>query len=198
VREALRSPSLWLLIVAVAGTFFTWQLIVSQGPLHLQDRGFEVKNVAFYYSLAIGLSVVGRFTIAVFGDWVEPRILFALGSLSILVGGILFWIVSPAVMWTAYLFPLFAGFGLGASYVCIPTLVGNYWGPEAFPGISGIVAPITSLVQAVAASAAGAFFDMQGTYFTIVLIAWILAGMAFFAMLMCKPPVPGAPSREER
>ena len=78
------------------------------------------------YSLAIGLSVVGRFTIAALGDRIEPRILFAVGSLCVLTGGVLFWFVSPESIWIAYLFPLLAGSGFGAAYVCIPTITGNY------------------------------------------------------------------------
>ncbi len=188
VREALRTPALWLLILAVTGTFYMWQIIVTQGPLHLQDRGFEPAMSAFLYSLAIGLSIVGRFTIAGLGDRIEPRVLFATGSLCVFTGGVLFWFVSPEAIWTAYLYPLLAGFGFGAAYVCIPTITGNYWGPEAFPGISGLVSPIAMLIQGSAAPLAGFFYDRQGTYFTILIISWVAVAVGFTAMLFCRPP----------
>jgi len=190
VREAVSTPSLWLLVASAAGSFFLWQVIVTQGPLHLQDRGFGPGEAAFYYSLAIGLSVAGRFSIAAFGDVLEPRILFALGIFCILLGGILFWFVSPEALWIAWLYPLLAGFGFGASYVCIPTLIGNYWGLDAFAGISGLLSPISVVFQALAAPLAGACFDRQGTYFSVVLLGWLLAGIAFLAMLLCRPPRP--------
>ena len=188
VREAMKTRALWLLMAAVIGSFFLWQIVVTQGPLHFGDRGFDATQAAFFYSLAIGLSVVGRFTIAVLGDIIEPRILFSSGALCILAGGILFWIVSPDAAWTAYMYPLLAGFGFGAAYICIPTLIGNYWGPEAFAGISGLVSPISILFQAVAAPLAGFLYDIQGTYFAVMLIAWVGAGVGFVAMLFCKPP----------
>ena len=190
VREAVKTRALWLLMAAVIGSFFLWQVVVTQGPLHFRDRGFDATQAAFFYSLAIGLSVVGRFTIAVLGDRIEPRILFSAGALCILAGGVLFWSVSPDALWTAYLYPLLAGFGFGAAYVCIPTLIGNYWGPEAFAGISGLVSPIIILFQAVAAPLAGLLFDIQGTYFAIMLVAWVAAGVGFTAMFFCKPPRP--------
>jgi MFS family permease len=179
VREALNTRALWLLILAVTGTFYMWQIIVTQGPLPMS---------AFLYSLAIGLSIVGRFAIAGLGDRIEPRYLFAFGSLCTLIGGILFWVVSPDKAWVAYLYPLLAGFGFGAAYVCIPTITGNYWGPEAFPGVTGLISPMAMLIQSSAAPLAGFLYDLQGTYLTIMVVAWITAVFGFVAILFCLPP----------
>jgi MFS family permease len=188
VGEALKTRALWLLILAVMGTFYMWQIIVTQGPLHLQDRGFDPAMSAFLYSLAIGLSIAGRFTIAGLGDRIEPRYLFAFGSLCTLVGGILFWFVSPDKVWVAYLYPLLAGFGFGAAYVCIPTITGNYWGTEAFPGVTGLISPMSMLIQGSAAPLAGLVYDRQGTYLTIMIVSWLAVAVGFAAMLFCRPP----------
>ena len=190
LRDALKTPALWLLVGAVVCCFFLWQVIVSQGPLHLQDRGFDPAMAAFFYSLAIGLSIVGRFTIAAVGDIIEPRLLFAFGAFCILLGGILFWFVSPEAMWTAYLYPLLAGFGFGVAYVCVPTIIGNYWGSTAFAGISGLESPIVLSFQAMAAPLAGFLYDLQGSYFTIMVISWMVAAIGFVAILLCTPPKP--------
>jgi MFS family permease len=188
LRDALKTPALWLLVGAVVCCFFLWQVIVSQGPLHLQDRGFDPAMAAFFYSLAIGLSIMGRFTIAAVGDIIEPRFLFAFGAFCILLGGILFWFVSPEAMWTAYLYPLLAGFGFGVAYVCVPTIIGNYWGSTAFAGISGLESPIVLSFQALVAPLAGFLYDLQGSYFTIMVISWIAVAIGFGAILLCKPP----------
>jgi MFS family permease len=188
VREALKTRALWLLILAVTGSFYMWQIIVTQGPLHLQDRGFAPTMSAFLYSLAIGLSIAGRFTIAGLGDRIEPRYLFAFGSLCTLAGGILFWFVSPDKVWVAYLYPLLAGFGFGAAYVCIPTITGNYWGAEAFPGVTGLISPMAMLIQSSAAPLAGLLYDLQGTYLTIMIVSWWAVSVGFTAMLFCLPP----------
>jgi MFS family permease len=188
LRDALKTPALWLLVGAVVCSFFLWQVIVSQGPLHLLDRGFDPAMVAFFYSLAIGLSIVGRFTIAAVGDIIEPRFLFAFGAFCILLGGILFWFVSPDAMWTAYLYPLLAGFGFGVAYICVPTIIGNYWGSTAFAGISGLESPIVLSFQALVAPLAGFLYDLQGSYFTIMVISWIAVAIGFGAILLCKPP----------
>ena len=188
VREALRTRAFWLLVLGVAGTFYLWQVVSTQAPLHLQDRGFDPALSAFLYSLAIGLSVVGRFTAAALGDRIEPRILFAIGSLCVLAGGVLFWFVSPESIWLAYLFPLLAGFGFGLAYVCIPTITGNYWGPEAFAGVSGIFSPIAMLIQSSAAPLAGFLYDLQGNYLMALIVSWVACLAGFVAILFCGPP----------
>ncbi len=190
VRDALRTPALWFLIVALIGGHFLWHVVLTQAPFHLQDRGFDPATAAFLYSLAVGLSIVGRFTIAGLGDIIEPRSLFTFGVLCILVGGILFWFVSPEAMWIAYLYPLLAGFGFGVIYICEAAILGNYWGHEAFPGIRGVIGPIGVLFEATAAPLAGFIYDLQGTYLTVMLIAWAGAAIGFVAILFCKPPEP--------
>ena len=190
VRDAIKTRTLWLLGVAAVGSFFVWQIVLTQAPLHLQDRGFDPAMAAFFYSLAIGLSVAGRFAIAALGDIIEPRFLFAFGILCLLIGCIFFWLVSPDAMWTAYLYPLLAGFGLGALYICEATIVGNYWGPEAFAGLRGVISPIGALAEAVAAPLAGFLYDLQGTYLTVMVIACIVGFVSFMAILLCTPPRP--------
>jgi MFS family permease len=190
LRDALRTPALWLLVGGVACSFFLWQVVVTQGPLHLLDRGFDPAMTAFFYSLAIGLSIMGRFATAALGDIIEPRFLLASGAFCILLGGILFWFVSPGAMWTAYIYPLLAGFGFGIAYVCVPTIIGNYWGSRAFASISGLESPVVMSFQAVAAPLAGFIYDLQGSYFTIMVISWIVAAIGFVAVLLCAPPKP--------
>jgi len=188
VREAVRTRSLWLLVIGVVFSGLVWGVIITQAPLHLLDRGFDPAMAAFFYSLALGLSIAGRFTIAALGDIIEPRYLFAGGILCMLVGGVLFWFVSPEAMWMAYLYPLLAGFGFGLTYICIPTMIGNYWGANAFAEIRAIDSPIELTFSAIIAPIAGFLFDLQGSYLTILLVSLILGVIGLVAILMCTPP----------
>ncbi len=190
LSRAIRTRSLWFLIIGMALSFTIWQIVITQGPFHLRDRGFDAAEAAFFYSLTIGLSIVGRFTIAALGDIIEPRFLLAWAALCSLLGGILFWFVSPDIVWTAYLYPLLVGCGFGAGFVCMPTIIGNYWGTDTFPGIYGLLSPVTMAFQAVAAPLAGLLYDLQGTYFTAMLIACVGAAAGFTLLLLCTPPKP--------
>jgi sugar phosphate permease len=193
--DALRTRALWLLLLATIGTFSLWQFIVTQGPLHLQDRGFEPADAAFFYSLAVGLSIAGRFSVAALGDFIEPRLLFAFALFCILVGALLFWFASPDRMWAAHLYPLLAGFGMGAAFICETTMVGNYWGPEAFARIRGVIGPIAVIFEAGVPPLAGFLYDLQGTYLTVVIITGVAAVLGLVAILLCTPPSPPALAR---
>lgn len=190
MSAALKSPALWLCVVAMGADLFLWQVVQTQAPFHLRDRAFTAADAAFFYSLAIGFSILGRFAIAALGDIVEPRFLLAGASILILLGGVLFWFVSPEARWTAYVYPLLAGFGFGAAYVCLPTILGNYFGARAFASINGIAYPLVATIQSGATPAAGFLYDIQGSYFTILLVGWVGTIIAFIAMLLCRPPKP--------
>ena len=192
LSDALRTPALWLLLLATIGTFSLWQFMVTHGPLHLQDRGFEPADAAFFYSLAIGLSIAGRFCVAALGDFIEPRFLFAFAVLCILVGALLLWFISPDRMWAAYLYPLLAGFGMGAAYICEAIMVGNYWGPKAFAKVRSVIGPIAVIFEAGVPPLAGFFYDLQGTYLTIMIITGVGAIVALVAILRCTPPSPAS------
>jgi MFS family permease len=188
LKESFKSRSLWLLIIAQGAVFYTWLAVISQGPFHLEDRGIDVTTASFFYSLAIGLSVLGRLTVAALGDRIEPRYLMAFGLFCILTGGVMFWFASPANMWAAYLYPLLVGFGFGASMVCLLAIIGNYWGEKAFPKIFGMLMPILMIFQGGTPLFAGYLHDVQGSYFTVMVVAWVLAFIGMCAMLICTPP----------
>ncbi|MFC1895921.1 MFS transporter [Thermodesulfobacteriota bacterium] len=188
LRDAMRTRAIWLLAVGTVGTFLMWIILTTQAPFHLRDQGFSAEQAAFFYSLAIGLSVLGRFCAAFMGDRFEPHLIFTFGSVCILTGSILFWFASPQTMWAGYLFALLSGFGFGSAYICMPTIIGNYYGPEAFAPINGVIVPIVVVSEAGAAPLAGFIYDVQGSYFIVMLICWSAVIAAIAAMLLCTPP----------
>jgi MFS family permease len=190
LKDAIRSKAFWLIVIASSGNIFLWEIILSQAPFHLQDRGFDPTMAAFFYSLAIGASIIGRFGIAAIGDYFETRLLFAAGIASILTGGILFWFASPNMMFVTYLYPILAGIGFGTAFVCRSLFVSNYFGAASFATISGIIAPMQSIITASAPPFGGYMFDLQGSYFIPMLVAWIAGGIGIVASLLSTPPKP--------
>ena len=117
--------------------FFLWQMLLTQTPAHLSDRGFVSTDPviflqpAFIYGMILAFSIVGRLSISFLGELIESRYLIGIAGLCLLGGGVLFWFASRDNLWAAYLYPLLAGFGFGATYVCSPLLVGNYFGASS-------------------------------------------------------------------
>ena len=69
-------------------------------------------------------------------------------------------------------------------------MVGNYWGPDAFAKVRGLIGPIAVLFEAGAPPLAGFLYDVQGTYLTIMIISWLGAIVGIVAILLCRPPTP--------
>lgn len=188
--DAIRTRALWLLVIAGVLGFWVWDLVYSQAPYHLRDRGFDAETVAFLYSLAIGLSIVGRFAVAALGDIIEPRYLLAFGTTCLIGGGILFWFASPQAEWVARLYPLLVGFGMGMSMVSTPAIISNYWGQTAFAPLNGLISPISVIAHAILPPVAGFVYDVKGTYFPVLVVALVGALLAIVAILLCTPPKP--------
>jgi hypothetical protein len=91
-------------------------------------------------------------------------------------------------MWAAYLYPLLAGFAMGAAYMCEATMVGNYWGPEAFAKIRGVIGPIAVIFEVGVPPLAGFCYDLQGTDSTIMIVTGVGAALSVVAILFCTPP----------
>jgi MFS family permease len=199
-RDAIRTKALWFIIIGASLIFFLWQTVLTQTPAHLSDRGFSTSDPllylqpAFIYGLVLAFSVVGRLSVSFLGELIESRFLVAIAGLCLITGGVLFWFASKENLWAAYLYPLFAGFGFGATYVCYPLLLGNYFGTESFHKMSAISNPITTGFQYSAAFVAGQMYDVNGNYGLAIIIACSSALIGAVVILLCRPPEPHSPS----
>ena len=166
---------------------------MTQTPAHLSDRGFVSTDPvlflqpAFIYGLVLAFSIVGRLSVSFLGELIESGYLIAIAGLCLLAGGVLFWFASRDNLWAAYLYPLLAGFGFGATYVCSPLLIGNYFGAESFHRISAISNPITTGFQYSAAFMAGQLYDINGNYGLALIIACSMALIGTLFILCASP-----------
>ena len=201
VRNALRTPTIWLLIASTGCIFFLWQAILTQTPFHLRDRGFLSTDPSllmrpeFIYGLIIFCSIIGRLSVSFLGELFETRFLLSTAGFSLFIGGILFWIASKEAIWAVYLFPLFVGFGFGATYVSTPLITGNYFGAGAFAGISGITNPIGAVFQFSSPFIAGLLYDINGNYGLAMLVSCTGALAGAVLILFCTPPKPVATNK---
>jgi MFS family permease len=195
-RDAIKTRTLWAIVIAIAFIYYLWQTILTQTPAHLHDRGFSpsdpvlVFQPAFVYGLILAFSIIGRLSVSFLGEHVEPRYIISIAGLSLLIGGVLFWLASKENLWAVYLYPLFTGFGFGATYVCQPLIIGNYFGVGSFPIISRISSPVGSIFQYSAPAIAGFIYDINGSYATAVIIGCSGAFIGMLLILFCAPPKP--------
>ena len=136
LKEALRTPTLWLMIILSLGGVMPLYLLVVHGVLHLTDLQFERMEAASVLSAMLAGSACARFPIGWLGDRMEPRrILFTLFASSV---------IALSLIWQApgISLLLLAGAMFGAAYggtlVMIPTMVANYYGAASFAVLTAL------------------------------------------------------------
>lgn len=187
LKEALRTRELWLVLIMIIAAEFVWQLLVSQGPLHLSDRGFTAEEFGRIYGLTVGLGIIGRLGAGFLVDRIEPKWLYMITAVLSLAGSILLWLVEPGRPLTLA-FIACNGVAFGAFIVLWPTFIANYWGTNAFATINGFIFPIMLISNASVAPLSGFIYDYSGSYLPAFWITWGLLVVAFFAALALKPP----------
>jgi MFS family permease len=188
LKAALSTRTLYLIMSATLAHSLPLSLIMTHGVLHFTDLGFSRMAAASILSFTALGSGLARFPAGWLGDRVEPRwILTAALSLE-MMAFIGLWL-APSLTALLALGPLF-GFCFGASMVMIPTVLGNYYGPHAFAGLSGFLAPVLVTFEALVPVGGGLIADRTGSYDLafLLLSAVILAGVVASALM--APPKP--------
>jgi MFS family permease len=186
LKTALKTPTLWFLAVEIIAFMMALYLITSHGVLHFMDKGFSGMQAASILSFVILGSGLARFPAGWLGDRIEPRWIISttMGVMLVMLLGLWklteFRIVAAAGM--------VFGFCYGSQLIMFPTLMGNYYGPEAFPAINGVLGPIMIVFAALVPVGAGMIFEKTGTYDLAFIILGFVLVVAFAISFLLSPP----------
>lgn len=186
IGDAFRTRSAWLIVLAACAFTMVFNVCIAHGVVHLRDQGFESSMTANSVGWLIMSSIIGRLGCGTIGGKIEPRLIWGAGLLALAAGLTLLSIASTN--WHVYLYALCAGIGFGASYVSMANLMGNYFGPDSFAPLLGILTTITCVVGALSPALAGITYDQLGGYSMAFqgLIALALIGCV--SVLFALPP----------
>jgi len=187
LRDVFKTPTIWFVAVVSIGYLMAFFFITSHGVLYLTDKGFSQMQAASMLSFVIMGSGIAKFPAGWLGDRIEPRWIFvvSLGVMLIMFTGI--WKISNPTLIAGMCITF--GFCYGTQLVMHPTLMGNYYGPKAFPAIAGVMGPFLVLIPASVPMVAGYIFEKTGNYNLAFAILSIVVSAAFIASFMLIPPV---------
>jgi MFS family permease len=186
LREAVRTPALWLLTLATSQVFMVGAAVNLHQMPHLVDQGLSS-------TLAVG--VVSTFAVSggVGGllSGLAQRRLGARWTLAASLAGaasglvLLIYADNPGL---AYLYGVWYGLVFGSMITMMQVVYAEYFGREALGSIRGAVAPIQMAFNATGPLLAGWSFDVSGSY---VRIFWAYAGLLLLAAIwvtLARPP----------
>ena len=186
-REAVRSPTLWLLLACTCGMSMGYTWFLSHGVAHLQDLGHSKSVAAFTASSMAATTLFGKFAVGLLGDRVEPRYLFS-AAVGVFGIGILL-VVNARDPLALYTFGICLGVGWGAALTCLMTILANYYGSQAYPAAVGLTLAVQPPVSAISPALSGYLYDMYGSYAPTL---YTLAALCFVSALLltrARPPV---------
>lgn len=186
-REAVRSPTLWLLLACTCGMSMGYTWFLSHGVAHLQDLGHSKAVAAFTASSMAATTLLGKFAVGLLGDRVEPRFLFA-AAVALFGVGILL-VVNAREPIVLYTFGLCLGVGWGGALTCLMTILANYYGSQAYPAAVGLTLAVQPPVSAISPALSGYLYDVYGSYAPTL---YTLAALCFVSALLltrARPPV---------
>jgi len=197
LREAVRSRTFVLVVLALLFAQVTYQSVLPQIVPHLENVGITRTTAAASLS---ALAVFGMGGKVFFGWFCEryPARYALVFSLACQVVG-LAWLLSVggAAMW---LFVPVFGLGFGALGVILPLLVQETFGLRAFGVIFGLINFLTLGSALVGPPLVGASFDATGSYqtaFVGISGLFVLAGVAiWFAKPLAGAQLPERTTQE--
>jgi MFS family permease len=185
--EALAGSTFWLMMVAQLAISCGYVVFGGHGVVHLQDLGHLRDAIALAVGTSAAMALIPPALVAVFGDRVDPRYLWAAFAASMGFG---MWLVIRAdTIPLMYLSTACIGIGFSGGVLCVMTVVSNYFGPEAFPFLGGLTAAINTALSSITAPVAGWLYDeglgYSGMFLTVAV--WSFAGAIL--LLAIRPPV---------
>lgn len=190
--DVYKSLTYWLTVLAAAASQWPFFFFTAHWIMHLKGKGISPADAAFAMGMFTMGGIFGRLISGWLMDKIAARYVFMLGMCCYLVGSYLAVQAAPEAMTAAYTAAILYGAGFGWTFVAQNTMLGNFFGPAAFPKINGSLQAITAVIVSCAGVVGGKLFDTFHSYTpafqlnaAIVFVGVILVVFA----AMPKPPV---------
>jgi len=192
LRQAMRTPSYWLLIIANAVHGLAMPVMNIHTIPFLTDIGIDPVKAASVMSIYVGVSIPFRFIGGLFVDRIRiERLRFIVGGAYLLqAGGFAAFLLNPT-MTMIYIWFVLYGIGMGLGFVMSP-MRGRYFGRKAFGSIQGTSMMFGTPVGVLAPIYAGWVYDTTGSYTTAFTVVAGLLGASAVLMALAFPPKPPA------
>ncbi len=186
LREAMRTPALWILATASGSLFLVQAGVNTHLAAHLRDAGLSA--VISGAGLSFNAAFLGVGSIA--WGWIVERFparYVMAGVAAMMAGSTALFIITDTTI-EALVYSGIFGFAIGGILVVPPVAYANFFGRRSLGAIRGVAEPFTSLGQAIGALLSGAIFDLTDSYRT-AFIAFALLGMfTMVLVLFARPP----------
>jgi MFS family permease len=192
--DAIRSRTLWVLVVGSTCLWFTFQAINSQITIFLEfEAGLSPQEATRLYSMIFGFSVAGKFMFGAISDYLPKRRVMLVTSTTLLIGCLLIFTISDGAVGLAAsftqltIFTLVFGLGYGGSFTMIQLVCVESFGQRALGKILGVVICFDSLGGMAGTILTGQLKTVTGSYLIPFCVVAMVALVAVINVLLIRP-----------
>ena len=186
-KEALRTPTMWLLIGFAVVQFAVMQVIITHQVAFLFDIGIPSVRAALAAGILGPVMSISQLGVGFLGLKFKMR---SLAIVSILVAIVGFTIMLFAQsMSVALLYNIVLGMGFGIQSIAMGNLLPDYFGRTEFPKMMGYTMPFTTFLSAFSAPVAGYIRDTTGSYIPAFQLSIVLLVLGLIFVIFARPPL---------
>jgi MFS family permease len=186
-KEALRTPTMWLLVGFAVVQFAVMQVIITHNFAFLLDIGIPSVQAA----LAAGIMgpVMGVSQLGV-GFLALKYKMHSLAMISILITIVGFTImIFTQSLGIAIFYNIVLGIGFGIQAIAMGNLIPDYFGRTEFPKMMGFTMPFTMIIGAFLTPVAGYIREATGSYILAFQLSIAMLVLGFIFLIFARPPV---------
>jgi MFS family permease len=186
-REAMRTRTLWLLIVYYCLNMLAMNALMTHLFGHMLDVGISSTLAAAALSTMSGVMAFANFGAGVLGRKYSMHSV-AIGAEVFKLCGLLVLVFTNSLPFI-FTFMVLLGTGFGAVMVATMNMFPDYFGISNYPKIMGIVRIFWAFIGGMGAPLAGHIRDTQGTFLPAFRITILLVAAGLICLIFAKPPV---------
>ncbi len=193
LRQAMRTPAYWLLIVAYASNTLVDPAIRLHAIPFLTDIGIDPLNAAGMMVIMYSASIPARLVGGIFADRLKRvRLRFLMvGAYLLQAAGMATFLLNQSIA-MIYVWFILHGIGMGMSTSLLPLMTARYFGRKAFGSITGFSRVFMMPASIIAPVYAGWIYDTTGNYITAFTLFVALLAFSVLLMSLAWPPKPPA------
>jgi MFS family permease len=196
-RQALRTQAFWLIGIGHGLSLVVIGAVSVHFIAHVEESlGYSLAAAASMITVMTVAQVIGQLGGGFFGDRYDKRLMIVVAML--FNAGALGLLAFADSLWMVVVFAVVNGLGFGARIPLTTALRADYFGGKHYGTITGFSSMVVTTGIITGPLAAGASYDITGSYTTGFAALAIVAGLGAFVFLFTKKPQPpSGPPRPE-
>lgn len=187
MKEAVRTRSLWLLIIYFCCNMLAMQGLLAHQFAYLLDLGIPAIVASFAFSVMSVVMAATQFGAGFLGFRFSMHSI-AIGSELLKIIGMIVLVLTDTLPFV-FLYMVIFGLGFGGAMVATMNIFPNYYGTTSYPKIMGFVRLFWTFAGGAGAPLAGLVYDTTGSYLPAFRIAILVIAMGLIFLFFATPPV---------